>query len=139
MRIERLLRFFPALLVLLAPGCDRGVVVYPVKGKVVYADGTAIPGGMIEFESVDHQPKVNARGRINPDGTFMMGTFAVDDGAVAGKQRVIVIPPMRDEKAKVATPLAVDLRFANYARSGLEVMVEPKENDLTITVAPPKT
>jgi hypothetical protein len=34
-----------------------------------------------------------AIGRLEEDGTFVMSTYSVDDGAIVGKHRVIYAPP----------------------------------------------
>src|SRR5947209_5023568 len=63
-------------------GC--GSNTYPVEGKVVWADGspiTELAGGMVQFESEKLTPNVSARGTIQPDGTFRIGTHNPDDGA----------------------------------------------------------
>src|SRR5687767_10062189 len=75
----------------LAAGCGtKGLVTYPVEGRVVFADGTPLPGGTIEFESLEGQPQVNARGSIESDGTFRLVTPPDREGAVAGAHRVLV-------------------------------------------------
>src|SRR5260370_23831932 len=83
----------PVLFLLVAgmSGCSSGL--YPVKGKVVFKDGTPLKGGIVVFESLDHD-RVMARGDIGSDGTFSLSTNKPGDGALPGKYRVLVSPPL---------------------------------------------
>ena len=68
-------------------GCGRDKLdVAPAKGKVTYN------GKALEFGSVVFQPEkgIPARGDIQPDGTFVLGTYGESDGAIIGKHRVRV-------------------------------------------------
>ena len=123
--------FFVSLALLF--GCSQGPRVYPVSGRVVHPNGEPVAAGMVEFESIDHRPKINARGAIQPDGTFRLGTFSEDDGAVAGRHRAVVLPPVR-AIGHDAGPATFDLRYASYMRSGLEFTVAEGPNELTIEV-----
>lgn len=85
------------LLVVLATaliGCGKGgeVATYPVAGTVRYSDGSPLRGGTITFHSPDN--KFPTRGVIDDDGSFTIGTFAVDDGAPAGSYQVSIIPDL---------------------------------------------
>lgn len=83
-------------------GCKEGPLkTYPVKGKLVYEDGTFPKFGDIEFYSETH--RVNARGIIERDGTFTVSTFQKGDGAVGGKHKIIVTQ-------NLASPLTARLR-----------------------------
>jgi hypothetical protein len=69
-----------------------------------------------------------------------MGTFEPDDGVVAGKHRVLVIPPTPPGKldpVKIPKPV-INKRHLRYETSGLEFTVsEDGPNELNITVDPP--
>ena len=71
-------------LAVLVVGCsdDGRLSTYKVTGKVVLSNGTPLKGGWILFES----PKqgLAARGVIDTDGTFRLGTYEQSVGAVAG-------------------------------------------------------
>ena len=71
-------------------GCHSDQLpTYPVEGTIEFQDGSYPKFGSIEFYSRKHQ--INARGSINRDGTFTVGTYAVNDGAVEGRHKIIVL------------------------------------------------
>ena len=121
-------------------GCGpQGPTIYPVKGKVVYDDGTPLSSeAVIEFEALDGVwSGRNARGLVKEDGTFTVTTVKRHDGAVAGRHRVIVSDPYRGvdpEEGGGSVSPQIDKKFASYNTSELEVIVEEKENELTIEV-----
>src|SRR5262249_8325025 len=81
--LELALRFF--LLPVLA-GCNRGPKMLPVSGKVIY-NGRPLEFGVVMFQPPSGQP---AQGQIQPDGTFTLSTYRLNDGAVVGKHKVRV-------------------------------------------------
>jgi hypothetical protein len=122
-----------------AAGCGRGKV-YPAGGKVVFPDGTPLVGGYVNTEPAGGDAKVSARGQIQPDGTFRLGTFADDDGAVEGEHRVLIVPPedtVVDER-KPRKPTVHD-RYRRFETSGLTITVtrDKRKNDFTLTVHKP--
>lgn len=124
-------------------GCgDASPRTYPVRGKVVFADGTPLStGGVVLSESAsDGSAAVNARGAIAPDGTFELTTFNPGDGAVPGKHRVLVRaqrdPTIFLEHGIPPKPV-IDPRLEQYDTSELQFTVEEKSNDLTIEVRRP--
>ena len=124
-------------------GCgEPSVALYPVSGKVTYPDGTAVTGGVVEFQSVEAETSGrNARSPIGQDGSFSLVTIGIGDGAVAGRHRAIVQGPRRRteiEEGESSPPPTIDRKFRSYATSGLEFVVETKANEITIVVTPPK-
>jgi hypothetical protein len=121
-------------LILLAGCTDRGLQLWPVAGKVVYQDGQPLPGGTIELENKDNST-LTAVGTIAADGTFRL-----EEGAAAGKYRVAIVPvePIDpDELDDKKPPPLLSSKYADIYQSGLEVTIEPKANELTITVEKP--
>jgi hypothetical protein len=116
-------------------GCGSGSI-YPVQGKVVFKDGTPLQGGIVVFESVDND-RVIARGDIEPDGTFSLGTRKRGDGALAGPHRVLVSPPFLANAEARRGPRLIHPRFENFETSGLVLKVEKQANDFTIEVDKP--
>ena len=128
--------------VVTALGCHRGQLpTYEAKGSVTLADGTPLDRGWVEFESLDHQPPVTARGEIQPDGTFLLSTFYPGDGAIEGRHRAVVVVPLPegagDNPRQIE--LLVDPRFGQFETAGLEFTVgrNADENVFRITVEPP--
>jgi hypothetical protein len=127
-----------ALLLAGAAGCG-GPKIYPVKGTVVYADGqlaTDLAGYKVEFESIDGKIDghgASAEGEIQRDGTFQMTTLRPDDGALLGGHRVLISPPIPEGDTR-AKPYVIDPRYLSYENSGLKVNVEPKVNEITLTI-----
>ena len=110
---------------LITTGCgkDDRLATYTVTGKVVFSDGAPLEGGTIIFESIDRG--LGARGVIELDGTFHLGTYETDDGAVAGRYRVAIVPdpPMNVDPDEVKLPPVIDSRYADMDASGLEYEV----------------
>jgi hypothetical protein len=130
-----------ALTAIVIAGCGKsGPATYPVEGRVVFPDGSPMPGGTIEFESLEGTAPLNARGRIEPDGRFHLVTAPRSKGAVAGKHRVLVRALAKESEpldGKPARPPQLHPRFEQYGTSGLHVTVEPQPNQFTIEVARP--
>lgn len=123
-----------ALVLLLLTGCGRKT--YPVEGKIVVKDG-ALPvkdlaGYIVELES-EEEPVVGANGVVEKDGTFRVGTFKEGDGAVLGKHRVVLSPPVETEGVPRPKKLLLD-RYKKADTSGLEVTIEAKKNEVILEV-----
>jgi hypothetical protein len=120
-----------------ASGCG-GPRLYPVQGRVLFPDGTPLKGGWVVFEPVEATDDVSARGRIQSDGTFRLGTVRDDDGAVAGRHRVLVVPPLPpklDERNPPPPP--IHARFRSFDTSNLAFVVKPGPNEFEIRVEKP--
>ena len=126
-------------------GCGNGSVpTYPVSGSVKYQDGKPLSGGTVSFRSLDNPTHLTARGEIEEDGTFALSTFEEGDGAVVGRQQVIVTPPFAHPprgggwEAPPPTP-KVNRRFTSYETSGLEFDVtnNASQNRFEIVVTQP--
>ena len=75
--------FFGVLLVISVLGCGTN---YPLSGKVTYEDGTPITAGMVNFESDGSL----SRGKIQPDGSYVVGTLKESDGIPKGKYKIYI-------------------------------------------------
>ncbi|MGE3808136.1 MAG: hypothetical protein AB7K24_26030 [Gemmataceae bacterium] len=134
-----------AIATLCCVGCSSGM--YPVDGKVVYTDGqaaTELAGGLVEIQSIDVTPVVVARGVIKEDGSFAVHTNKPGDGAVPGKHRVVIVPPLHagvsDTPGQVAPemlPRLLDQRYSSYDTSQLEINVSAGANEVTLEVQRP--
>ena len=124
-------------------GCgERRPTTYAVKGKVVYTDGSPVTAGVVMFLSTSVEGKeFNARGEIQPDGSYVLSTFELEDGVVAGRHRALVreVAVLVSEMANDETPgpPGIDQKFARFDTSGLEFDITADQTDLTITVTRP--
>jgi hypothetical protein len=64
----------------------------PVHGTITYND-EPVPRGTVTFLSAEGH---TATGEIQPDGSYRLGTFAADDGAVLGQHRVMIVADTAD-------------------------------------------
>ncbi len=129
-------RLFLLCCVLFVTGCSGRLSTYPVQGKVQFPDGSPVRVGTVELKSLEHA--VQARGKIQTDGSFNLSTFGDLDGAVAGKHACVVVQFVmtEDVEGHRASKLGViDRRYSSYGTSGLTVEVLPQpENKLVIEV-----
>ena len=113
-------------------GCSDGnVPTYPAGGKVTFSNGSPLDGGWVEYRPVTGEVNI-ARGPIQSDGTFELGTFVSKDGAVAGEHHVLVVPPPPAE----LSPGYIHPRFRQHKTSELKFVVteDPKQNHYHIQV-----
>ena len=105
--------------------------VYPVKGKILLANGEPVAGGIIKFH-----PKTKlgaeASGEIGPDGSFELTTIVKNDGALPGSYTVSVDPYFKGGRPSKVPASRVPPKFLAPATSGVTAEVEAKDNDLKI-------
>lgn len=102
-----------------------GVPTFPVSGKVLRADGSPLPGGLVTFVPGDAKaPK--ATGPIAQDGTFSLNTEGIAPGAPAGEFKVrIELDPQADMSAygpKRGLPFPA--KYTKESTSGLTATVQ---------------
>ena len=115
----------------LANGCSEPKVC-PVNGRVKFQDGGdvgVLAGYSITFES-DAQ-KVSGFGEVQADGTFAISTYGADDGAVPGRHRIAITPPL-PEPEKALPPPAIAAKYGDLATSGLTADIKPGTNQVTL-------
>lgn len=126
-----------AALVLAAAGCG-GPTTHPVRVRVVFADSKEpakeLAGYMATLESSDGT--TSAMGVVGPDGSFQVTTFKPGDGAVPGRHRVALTPPLPDGDAPLP-PLLIDMRHSDLAQSGLEIDVPAPGGEAILEVRRP--
>jgi hypothetical protein len=146
--------FTRASLVFLFVGCEQGrVTTYPASGIVRFSDGQAVRFAVVEFHSATSGPSPHAK--LDDDGRFQLGTFAVGDGAPIGDYRVIVVqhfdalPAAPGRPRGQVAPIAHDSdthgdvrvapEYADYATSPLRAKVEAgAENNFEFVVTRPR-
>jgi len=121
-------------------GCGSNQLpTHPVEGTVRFEDGNYPKFGDIEFYNAQH--KLNARGKIQRDGSFTVGTFAENDGAIEGKHQIIVLQVSGDhltrglsDSIKHDHGLLINSSHFDYRTSGLECDIVPGDNQVKLTV-----
>lgn len=113
-------------------GCNSAKT-HPVNGTVKFkdgADGSALVGYTVDFESLEQ--KVSGSGEVQSDGTFRISTYGDNDGAVPGKHRISITPPIpADPDALPPKPL-IPPKYGGLDTSGLEVEIKRGPNDVTL-------
>jgi hypothetical protein len=70
---------------------------------------------------------------VQADGTFRIGTYEDDDGALPGKYRVALTPPEPPLDAPRPKPI-IDARYGDLDKSGLTADIKAENNVLEIKV-----
>lgn len=148
-RFYRALRLVAPWIALVALGCsstsstaptapEPPTKMYPVAGKVVYADGSSserLERGKVWFQSTS-DASLLAVGTIGDDGSFQMTALYPDlktfAGVPAGSYKVRIDPPLDDERVPQTQFLAA--RYSDFNRSGYSVSV-PVDGEVTFSVA----
>jgi hypothetical protein len=129
------LAFAVAVFACAASGCNGGR--YPVTGKVNYADGSPMSEGMVICEMRDGEKIIQARGNLESDGSFSLGTDSPGDGVLPGKYRVLVVGRQLSEREAETMLPFIDSKFTSYETSGIELEVKNAQTELNITVTKP--
>jgi hypothetical protein len=135
-----ILAFLICVPALLSIGCGPGnPATYPINGTVEFADGTKPKFGNIEFYSPEL--KINARGKIERDGSFTVSTFGDNDGAVGGVHQVVIMQQVGNyliaksgSKIRHDHGSLIDSSHFDYRTSGLSCDVKPGPNDVRFIV-----
>lgn len=132
-------RFVALVLCLGLAGCG-GIKTYPVNGTVIYAESNQPAKDLVGY-SVTLEPenpaedgkKHSAIGLIGQDGSFTVSTFAQGDGALGGKHKVAITPPVPSGDVVIKSILPA--RFADLQQSGLIISVESGKAEVKLTVS----
>ncbi len=127
------------VLIATATGCtDPQSKTYPVRGIVRFTDGKLLRDGLVEFEIMGRKQPTTATGEIRPDGTFVLGTHSLDDGALAGKHRVVVISDYSigtgAERPGLIPEVQLHRKYRDFNSSGLIHEVQPRTNNFVLEV-----
>ncbi len=72
----------------------------PVRGTVVLANGALLRGGRVTFHPKD-LTKGEARGMLDKNGRFELGTYQKSDGVMPGSYTVTVEPIVYDQRGNM--------------------------------------
>jgi hypothetical protein len=130
-------------LLLSLAGCGGSGSLAPVKGKVV-SGGKPVTEGTLTFvpltESVEAAASP-ATGEIQADGSFVLGTKKVSDGAAIGKHRVMYAAPAPITEGPAwdgygKEPPRKFSPFEGFHPKVDEIEIKPGQNDITIELVP---
>ena len=121
------------LILVLFAGCGGDLKTYRIPGKLVYEDGSPVPGASVVLQTKVGDQIVAARGVASPDGRFDLATFKEADGVVAGEHEVSISPLPVAEGVKVARPVIPAL-YWDFATSGLKTTVAPDTPEIILTI-----
>lgn len=114
-------------------GCQKKAALpdtYPVQGKVAFPDGQPVSGGGVMMQLLA-DTTISCTGVIGPDGTFTVTSFRDNvrrPGACAGQYRVMVTPPVGQEREAMPYPMTTfDKPYT----------IQQGENPLSLTVERP--
>ena len=111
-------------------GCSKRPTLpktYPVRGRVVFQGGEAVPGGSIVFQPESNDARFSVECAIDPDGTFTLYSFKPGirvSGAPAGSYRVIVTSPRDKQRGHLFPAITFSDSYT----------VKPNDNEFTLTV-----
>jgi hypothetical protein len=128
------------LFVLTFTACGSGLC--SLRRKVTFSDdGTPIPCGIVMFDN----EQTRSKGKINSDGTYIVGTLSDADGIPAGTYKVSVTGTYKPAENINSNNMDVsqsesliDAKYANASTSGLTVTVDSKNKIFDISVESPK-
>jgi len=130
-----------AALVLVCFGCGPRSEMVPVTGIAKLKDGTPLPGGRVFLTGGEK----GANGEIKPDGTFVLGSATLTDGAKPGNYKVFVVgaaePDTRsyDDRAMgigKAPPSLIQPRYNKASTSDLQVEIKAPKTHLELVLDP---
>lgn len=115
-----------ALPVVVGCGASHELETAQVRGRVSL-DGEPLRSGYVMI--LPSKGRM-ARGAINEDGAFVMGSYTDNDGAQIGDHPVVVTPVPADEgMSKERRGRKIPKRYRRAATSRLRVTVEPSGLD----------
>jgi hypothetical protein len=129
--LVRCLLFSLLLGIVFVAGCNGGKV--PLKGKVTFSDdGSPLITGIVIFST----PTFQARGEVQPDGTFRVGSEGDRDGLPPGEYDVNIV------NASVEKPgtdgngwiFLIDKKYDSAKTSGLKLVVDSSTKNYDIVI-----
>jgi hypothetical protein len=125
-----------------AAGCEEGrLQVNPVHGQVTYKGQGVSNATVIFFPTgpvAEQLKKMRPYAYADQNGRFSLKTYVTGDGAPPGQYRVGIIAVVGSDRESndgsqrksAALPRMLVQKYGNHETSGIEVTVEPGENNL---------
>ncbi|MEO2049157.1 MAG: hypothetical protein ABGX16_21570 [Pirellulales bacterium] len=112
-------------------GCYLEFELIPVHGQVLF-QGEPLQYGSVMFQPQGEGPL--ARGTIQADGTFVLGTESEDDGVRPGNCRVRItafeaqrVIPQENHNQEIALgQSAIPAKYQSFGTSGVAVEITPE-------------
>lgn len=130
----------------IALGCSPSgqVKTYPVKGLITFEGKPMVGGGSISLIPTTNQSGKAPGGMINPDGTYVLGTYTETDGSMTGDFKVVIFQETAKEgqaapdgaaptaTASTSVPVAdrIPILYANDRQTPLTAKIEAKPNEI---------
>jgi hypothetical protein len=109
--------------------------VYPVRGKVLLANGQPLRVGVVTFHPKQAPLGAEASGELDKEGSFQLTTMVKDDGALPGSYTVSVSPySMKSGHATATQPTLIPPKYAAPETSGLTAEVKAQDNQFTFHI-----
>ena len=104
---------------------------FPVRGKIVLANGEPLRGGMIAFYPVGEplEGRFPAFGFPGPDGAFEVTAFKSGDGLAPGLYKVVISPKEEGERRGSNAGL-IPKKFQERGSTPIELEVKAEDNNL---------
>ena len=131
-----------AALLMVVAGCGPSRGVIPVTGIVKLENGAPLARGIVFLTGGGEN---GARGQIQPDGTFRLGTFTATDGTKPGTYTAYILGATEEDtrsyeeklnQTRPAPPSLVDKKYDAAATSDLRVEIKPPKTHLELVLEP---
>jgi hypothetical protein len=124
----------PAVALVMVAGCTRyqdPPMTYPVSGKVLLSNGQPAYPASITFCAKD-KPGNDAMALTEPDGSFVLGTFSKDDGALPGRYAVTIEPVAPGTVSGKKLPrISIPKQYQSEDTTPITVAVKEDDNVLS--------
>jgi len=140
MRLKSLYSALVGVLLLAAfSACGQsGHATYPSKGSVTWRDGSPavqLAQATIELKLLDGTPiNRSPRAEIDSKGSFSFRTYQSDDGVPAGSYAAVIMPVILATDESRAHSRVIDSKYENFTSTPLRVVIEPKDNTISLVV-----
>lgn len=122
-------------------GCgDSQLATHKVEGKIQFAGGGVPRFGSVEF--YHPEKKINARGKIESDGTFTVSTYEDGDGAIEGDHQITVNQIVTNHLAASAKieiqhdhGKTAAAKYRDYRTSGLKCTIVKGTNKVELKIS----